>query len=169
MLCARRGPVCLFCVTGRWANTSSPLWLISDPISKTDGFPDFTVLLWFKKTFISVKCDFISPFRSCMSGMCSVIILKFHANRWAAEAELDTIAIYRQRIFWLQSSPANRRFDPSTLPQYGKIPKRSLFPGQSTMANARALAMLTCPVTSASHFGSVVVYSYQWRLLSSGI
>jgi hypothetical protein len=59
----------------------------------------------------------------------------------------------------MQSSPAHRRFDPSTLPQYPNK-KRSSIPGQC----ARVLAMFTSSITSASHSGSVVVQAYHCSL-----
>jgi hypothetical protein len=61
--------------------------------------------------------------------------------------------------------PANRRFDPSTHLHYVNIPKRSSFPGQSTIADARALSMFTSSFTSARHSGTVEV-QYQCSLFS---
>jgi hypothetical protein len=61
----------------------------------------------------------------------------------------------------------NMWFDTSTLPRYVQIPKRSSFPGQSTIANARALwrylqlSEVSQSVSQpASHSVSVVVQSY---------
>jgi hypothetical protein len=56
--------------------------------------------------------------------------------------------------------PINRQFDPSTLSRYVQVPKLWSFSSQSTIANARALAM--CP--PASHSDSVVEESYRRSL-----
>jgi hypothetical protein len=70
----------------------------------------------------------------------------------------NTVITFNRRL-------ANRRFDPSTLPHYIKISKRSSFPGQSTIANSRThLAMFASSVTLASSSGTVVMQSYQRSL-----
>jgi hypothetical protein len=63
-------------------------------------------------------------------------------------------------------SAADRRFDPSTPPQYAQIPGRSSFPCQSTIANARAHSRcLQSLVTSDSYSRNVVVTFYQCSLI----
>jgi hypothetical protein len=68
----------------------------------------------------------------------------------------------------LQSSPANRLFDSSTLSQYVEIPKRFSFNSQSMIASASEMVIFTNAVTSASLYDSVLVQSYQCSQISMG-
>jgi hypothetical protein len=62
----------------------------------------------------------------------------FRLTWWIGCMEETAWFIWREYFHLIQPFPANRRFDPSTLPQHVQIPKRSSFPGKSMIANARA-------------------------------
>jgi hypothetical protein len=73
---------------------------------------------------------------------------------------------FQNIVININRRPANRRFDPSTLPHYIKTSKRLSFPGKFTIANSLTyLAMFTSTVTSASYSGTVAMHSYQCSLL----